>query len=315
MPTLNELLDRKADRLESVPNKFLSNIEKVQLQLIRDMQGVLATFDIDSNGNFEISESNMRKAAELDVKLREVLDRSEYAEAVTEFAREFNVQIDVNNAYFSQAFKGFETSEIGKMAVRQAQKNAVELLINTSIDSDFIIPIKQQIEQSVITGARFSETLEAIQLITTGDAEHDGKILQYSKQIAHDTFAVSDRSYASAVAEEMNAEWFKYSGGTIVTSRPFCVERHNKFFAKAEIEAWGSGEKTSGFQTPDSTGHWDGEMEGTNERTIFSTAGGYNCRHSIMAVSVFAVPKSQVERAIELGFYKPSEVELELLEL
>ncbi len=319
MPTLLEILEEKADRLESVPDKFLSNIQKVQIELLKEIEPIMASFDVDRDGNFVISEANMTRVAELDVLLREVLDRSEYAEAVTEFAKQFNVQVGLNDNYFSAAFKGFETSEIGKMAVRNAQRNAVDLLINTSVDADFIIPIKQQIEQAVVTGARFRETLDAIQLITTGDAEKDGKIMQYSKQIAHDTFAVADRSYAAAVAEQIGASWFAYSGGTINTSREFCVQRHNQYFCKKEIELWGAGKSTDGYKLPipgASDGYsWPGEMEGTNARTIFTTAGGYNCRHSIMAVSVFGVPQTDLKRAESLGYWKPTDDERELLGL
>lgn len=308
MPTLNELLAAKAERLESVPGKFASRVQVVQQQLLRDIEDILARFEVDSSGLFAVTESNIALAGELDVLLREVLDKSEYAEAVTEFAKQFNEQVSFNDAYFSRAFKGFETSELGLMIVRQAQKNAVELLINTSLDAEFIIPIKQQVEQAVITGARWRETLDILQQITTGDAEVDGKILAYSKQVAHDTFAVADRSYAAAVAEEINAQWFKYSGGIIKSSRPFCVERHEKYFCKKEIELWGSGEKTPGFQWPQS-GEWAGEMEGTDARTIFVTAGGYNCGHSIMPVSIFSVPLDAVKRAIDLGYYEPSDFE------
>ena len=314
MQTLLDLLAKKAQRLEDIPNKFLSNIQKVQLELLKSVEDVIATFNISSSGNFVVSKANMTKVAELDVLLREVLDRSEYGEAVTQFAKEFNVQVDFNNTYFSEAFKGFKSSEIGLMAVRNAQRNAVDLLINTSIDSDFIIPIKQQIEQAVVTGARFREVLDTIQQITTGDAQTDGKILQYSKQIAHDTFAVADRSYAAAVAQEIGADWFGYSGGTIKTSRAFCIERHNKFFSRKEIEIWGSGKATGDFLTPQG-GTWAGEMEGTNEKTIFATAGGYNCRHSIMAVSIFSVPIEDIKRAMSLGFYTPTDFEVKKLGL
>lgn len=314
MPTLNKLLEDKAARLESVPGKFASDIEKVQLELLKDVQVILASFDLDGEGNFIISEANVALAADLDVKLRQALDRSEYSEAVTEFARQFNVQIGVNDAYFTRAFKGFETSEIGKMIVAQAQKNAVDLLINTSLDSDFIIPIKQQIENAVINGARWKETISAIQDLVVGYTDEngkfkDGKILAYSKQIAHDTFAVGDRSYAAAVAEQVGAEWFKYSGGTIPNSRAFCVQRHNKHYCKAEIRLWGDGQKTPGYSLPEANGSWAGKMLGTNKDTIFSTAGGYNCGHSIMAVSISTVPKSDILRAMDLGYFRPSEFE------
>lgn len=312
MPTLRELLNEKAARLESVPDKLETRLITVQKELLKAVEELLSKFDIDRDGYFVVSQANFDLANELDVLLREVLDRSEYAEAVTEFAKEFNTQIGVNNAYFVEAFKGFEKSEIGELIVRQAQKNAVEILINSTPNTEFIYPIKQQIENAIVTGSRFRETLDNLQdwIIGYTDTEgtfKEGKLVAHSKQIAHDTFAVADRSYANAVAEEFNAQWFVYSGGVIKTTRPFCRERHNKYFCKKEIELWGAGTNTDTkeFKTPQQGG-WQGKMDGTDSRTIFVTAGGYNCMHSIMAISIFAVPKDQIQRAIDLGYFTPT---------
>jgi len=311
MPTLNEILEKKADRLEKIPDEFLTQVQKVQLQLVEKMQSVLAGFDFNKDGTFKITEANLDRAAEIDLELRQVLSDSEYEEAVTEFIRQFKVQIDINDYYFTQALDEFDGSAFGKKVVEQAQKSAINLLVEMAVESEFIQPVKDQITNAVVTGARFSDTFDAIRTALEGTPEKDGSLLHYAKQIAHDSFAVSDRSYSAAVAEEAGASWFKYSGGVIITSRPFCVERHNKYFCKKEIELWGEGKKTPDYQTPDITGHWDGEMEGTDKRTIFATAGGYNCRHSIMAYSVFAVPREDIVRAIDLGFYSPTKAVIE----
>lgn len=314
MPTVDQLLKAKSKRLETVPGKFVSQIEKVQSQLIRDVEVILALFDLDDDGNFLITEANMLRAVDMDVLLRQALDRSEYNEVVTEFAKEFNVQIGINDTYFSQAFKGFETSELGRLAVQSAQKNAVTLLINQSPDIEFVSAIQVQVEQAVVNGARFRETLDIIQQITTGNDQTDGKILAYSKQISHDTFAVADRSYSAAVAEQVGASWFKYSGGEIKSTRPFCAERFNQFFCKKEIEMWGDGIKTVGMQWPKG-GEWAGEMEGTNGKTIFSTLGGYNCLHNAVAVSIISVPIEDIQRAMSAGYYEPTDFEKEELGL
>jgi len=150
--------------------------------------------------------------------------------------------------------------------------------------------------------------------MAVGNDQGDGKIMRYSKQIEHDSFAVADRSYASAAAEQVGATWFKWSGSVIKTTRPFCEERHNQFFCKKEIELWGEGKKTEGYKWPQS-GAWAGEFPGTNARTIFSLAGGINCRHSVMAVSIFAVPIASIKRAMELGYYEPTKFEMEELGL
>lgn len=308
MPTLSELLAAKNKRLESVPDKFFSDMNKVQRQLLAEVTELLSKFQKDSQGNFILNNANLRLAADVDLRLREALERSEYTEFVTEFASEFNSQIGFNEDYFRKAFPFFESSELGNQIVRQAQRNAVQLLVNVSPDSDFIYPIKQQIEQAIVNNASFQETLASLTDFVVGDDQVEGKILHYAKQIAHDTFAVGDASYAAAVADEVGAEWYRYSGTEIKTTRPFCAERDGMYFSRKEIELWGDGKRTPGFQWPQS-GTWAGEMEGTNSKTIFTTRGGYNCRHSIMAVSVFGVPKEDIERAISLGYYTPSAFE------
>lgn len=306
MPTLLQLILTKNKRLESVPDAFLSGIDKVQKQLSKDVISLLSMFDQDAEGRFILNDKNLKLAQEVDLKLRESLQSSEYGEFVTQFAREFNTQVEFNDEYFKAAFPKFGTSELGKQIVSNAQTNAVNLLINTSPDAKFILPIKEQIELAITNNAGFDETITNLLLITTGDGVVDGKIMQYSKQIAHDSFALSDRGYSSIVATEMDAEWFFYSGSEIKTTRAFCAERDGQYFCLKEIEMWGMGLKTEGMKWPQN-GEWDGEMTGTNSATIFSTAGGYNCRHSIMAVSVFKVPLEVVKKAVERGYYEPSE--------
>jgi len=192
MPTLNELLQAKVDRLETVPDAFLTSMQKVEKELYQAVLEIISTLDIDANGFVEISTRNLDKVAMIDVRLREAMELSEYTEVVTEFAKEFNTQIVFNDEYFGAAFKGFEKSEIGEKVVKLAQKNAVELLVRMSPDADYILPIKQAIETAVINGARWRDTLDVIQEIAVGNEQVEGKIMRYSKQIAHDSFAVAD---------------------------------------------------------------------------------------------------------------------------
>lgn len=67
------------------------------------------------------------------------------------------------------------------------------------------------------------------------------------------------------------------------TTRPFCKARAGKFFHRSEVEAWASMD-------------WAGKMAGTDARTIFVTRGGYNCQHSLLPVSKFAVPAADRAR-------------------
>jgi hypothetical protein len=113
---------------------------------------------------------------------------------------------------------------------------------------------------------------------------------------------MTDRSYTQTIADEVGYNWFLYAGGLMKTTRQFCKERNGGYYHRNEVAEW-----------PQTAGDWNGKMYGTNESTIFVTAGGYNCQHSIMPVSVFAVPKADINRNIANGNFKPSAVESRLI--
>jgi hypothetical protein len=226
---------------------------------------------------------------------------SEYTSAVKDFAKEFDKQAKITNQIFRKGFD-FTDTKLQENLVKISKRSTSEILLDNIGDQRFSSLIAQEVEIAVSNGASFKDTVKAIRGLVEGDKEKDGKLLQYSKQIAHDQFAIADRSYTSAVADELDADWFFYSGNTIDSTREFCRKRHNKYFYYKEIEDWADEE-------------WDGKIDGTNEKTIYSTAGGYNCRHSIIPVSIFAVPKDVIRRNISNGNFNPSEALLEQLKL
>ncbi len=302
MPTLNELINDKNKPLDAVPNRFRSQMLLVQDDAYEQILVLLSKLDQDSQGNFILNKKNQSLLTEMDLLLKEIMNKTQYGEYVTELAKEFNVQMGRNDDYFKEAFPGFKPSEEARFIVKQAQSNAVDLLINTSLDSDFIHPVKESIELAVINRAGYRETMDNLAELIKGGEDATGKIEKYAGQIAHDTFAVADRSYTSEISEQYGAEWFYYSGAIIDTSREFCIERHDKYFYYKEIEDWAKLD-------------WAGKMKGTNEATIFSTAGGYWCGHSIMPVSIFSVPRFVIERNIKNGNFEPSEFEIKELGL
>lgn len=310
----------KVRRLTTVPDQFLAKIPKAERQVYDMVVQLLARLEV-RNGQYVISNRNLTIASEISQLLREVLLGSDYVKYVGEFAKEFDDQAVINNRLFEKAFPAYVPSELGKQVVNIAKRDAIDLLLNRASDSDFVAPLREVIEQSVINGAGYRETLDSIRTFIEGNDEVDGALLKYSKQIAHDSYAIADASYTSIVSEELDAEWFKYSGDEIASTRPFCAERDNQFYHYKEIEAWGAGETSLGrngtnerMQWPKS-GTWAGRIPETTAATIYSYRGGFQCRHSIMPVSLFAVPPEVIQRNIDSGNYVPTEKEKELLDL
>lgn len=294
--TLSEIIKLKTDRLSTIPDKLISEIEKVQKEVLPSVLEIINQLERDKSGMILLTEKNLALASNIRDQLRGVLLDSEYTKYISEFIHEFDVQSEVSNIYFKKAFEGFETSKVALQVVANQKKKATDLFINAIVDQAFAGSIADQVDNAISTNASFSETFKIIHDLVTGNDEVDGKLKKYSQQVAHDSFALSDRSYTSAATIDLGIEFYFYSGSEIATSRDFCIERHNHYYHKKEIESWGSLT-------------WAGQIEGTNAQTIFTTAGGWNCRHSIIPVSTSRVPREVLLRNIDNGNFKPTEFE------
>ena len=311
MPTLNQLIDEKTNRLSSVPDELLSGIEQAELKALKEIQGLLKEL-VTKDGYIVQSAQNLRIASEIIDKLKEVFFAGEYTEAVAKFALEFTNQTSLANEYFEKAFS-YVGSEFGIASVQLARDNAVKLLIEALPEAELFNPVKGVLENAVSSGARYADTLDA--LMPYFESKDGGALKRYATTYAHDAFAIADRAYMNVISEELELEWYKYSGGTVASTRKFCEERHEKFFHYKEIEGWVDGKRVDGERTPDNDGSWAGKIEGTSKETIYTYAGGWNCRHSIVPVSIAVVPKTVIQRNIESGNFVPSEFERKELSL
>jgi len=306
MASIDKLIKEKTKRLTSVPDRFLTDVEKIQKTLYPEIVELLKNLDTDKNGNIIINNNNLKITANLKQEIKDVIEDSEYVSAVNEFVLEFEDQAKLTDQLVSKGFDEFSRiRNVDKLLELNINKTK-DVLIGSIADTSFADAISNEVELAIANNSSYSETLQSLQTLVTGDDKLDGKLLQYAKQVAHDQFAISDRSYTSAVADSISAEWFFYSGSEIETTRPFCSERHNRYFHYKEISIWGNGGATEGMLYPDGNGNWAGKIPGTNTTTIYSTAGGYNCRHSIIPVSIEIVPEKDIQRAIDQGFYKPN---------
>lgn len=309
MATLKELIKAKNIRLEKIPDAFLSEVEKLQRKMFADLLSILDT--IDREGGFiKASAENIRKLSGIITEAKEELFGGDYVDISNEFIKEFDSQKLANDKIFTKEFTEFSGSDLADELLRKSKEDALQALLGSPLDTEFLQPLDKLLSDAIGTGAGWKDTVQNIRDFVEGNKDVDGRLLQYSKQIAHDSFAFSDRAYTNAVSDELESEWFFYSGGEIETTRCFCKTRLEKYFHYKEFEAWGRGENLGDCKSGDL---WAGAVPSTNEKTIFVYGGGFNCRHSIMPVSVFSVPADVIQRNLANGNYTPSEKELELV--
>lgn len=291
---------KRLERLDSVPEAYTKRVAKSQSELFRKVVALIESLE-RKNGDIVISEKNLTKVSTIINELRATLSSSEYFKATKSFIKEFNTQAGLVEADFKAI--DMMATDLSKAVFLSAKNDAIQSLLSESaLTQELMRPLQKTLNNAISTGASYHDTVDALRSITVGDSERLGKLHRYSKQIASDAFAVSDRNYSRSIAKENGAVWYRYLGGTIADTRDFCSQRDGNYYHENEVMEWADDD-------------WQGKISGTNSSNIFSNLGGYNCKHSLVAVSVFAVPSDVIQRNIENGNFEPTENEAKILGL
>lgn len=280
---IQRIVNAKVERLENIPLAFADRMVQIQRAKFSDILTLLDELDY-SGGNIVINQGNLLKIEQIVEQAKDLLTTGEFETVVGDLMLEFDAQAEITFGYFSAAFDGFEVPTIATEILQQKKREAIIDLLN-STDQYLTNPMRQALSNAVTSGASRKDVIDVFRLLIEGDADTPGRLERATRQIVSDTFALSDRAVTNVVSDSIGANWFLYAGGLMDTTRPFCKARNGNYYTRQEVQEWGS------------MGEWDGKMAGTDEKTIFVTAGGYNCQHSILPVSEAVVPNRFKENA------------------
>ena len=292
VPTaLERLLRERSRRLAEVPARLLRRVERVERDLLDRLLELLGSLERDGE-KILFSGANLDRVVAIRRELEQLLTGGEYARAVAEFAGEFTGQQQLTDRAFRLAFPEVTPSDLARQVLATSRRRAVDLLAGATVETNFLEPLADALTRAVTSGADWTDTLRELRALVVGDADYQAKLERHVKQVAWDSLAVADRTYAAAVARDLEVEWWYYSGGELPTTREFCAERRDRYWHTEEVRGWAALE-------------WDGKMDqATTADTIFSLLGGWNCRHTLMPVSWRVVPEEDLARAETAGYWQ-----------
>lgn len=302
MPSIESLIKKKTQALEEVPQQFVTRLQQTQQELLNEALKIVNSLDLDKSGVIKLTADNVNKLDKLNDKLKQVLNGDEYLGAVKELSTSIATQGKLSKKIIEQSFETTDFSAVNEMLLKQSRQVIASELTGTAVETPVLKPVQSVLQSAVSGGASLQETTKNLTKAIVGNAEKVGALEKYSGNIAYDSIANADRAYTTLLANETGAEWFLYAGGSIKSSRAFCIDRAGQYFHKKEIEAWGDGRVTVGITRPTETSaQWQGKNPNTNSATIFVYAGGHNCQHIIIPVPAAQVPLSVIERNIRTG--------------
>jgi hypothetical protein len=303
MSKFDDLVREKIAIIDRSPERFQSEVEKAQLQIWRDIQDQFDKLET-KNGQVIQSAKNLAIIDQIVQALNVATSTGEYMQAVRVFLGDFDQAAKITTELAKLIDKGLQPSAFSREVQLLYRSSAVRQLFTNPL-SNTSETLRADLISSIAAGSSFSEVLKSARAVVLGGPDTDGRMLANIKTVAATSIAVADAGYSAAINQQAGFQWFRYTGGEIDTTRPFCEQRNGKYFHKNEIEAWGAGRNAGDVGGIKKDGTWDGQIEGTTSSTIFTFRGGWNCRHQIIAVSISTVPKSVIDRNIANGNYKP----------
>lgn len=300
--TLDEIISQKLKNLDLVPDELISNYQKRQKAILKDVLTIVQSLDYDEDGNLKQTKGNYDKINSLSKKAeRGLLSDPKIVESVKSFSKSMDAQRTLNKKMFELSIRNFTDKQIFEVAYKNSKTIVLDNLKSSGINDVFTEPLRRLLNDNISTKASYGKLVDGLTDFVLGQDGKDPNLMKHVKQVAWDGYANTDAAYSNTLANAFGVDWFKYSGARLEDSRHFCAERKRGIFHRKEIEAWGRGIPTGDLTLP-SAGKWQGMAKDTNEYTIWIKRGGYRCVDAYIPMDVLNVPKDVIQRVRNEGF-------------
>ena len=281
---INEAINTSIDEFEGV-------LPLLQKRLVIQLKRALTALKLTSEGLIKPTTENIQLIQTIMDDLRGGLITRQYIKALDKYLATFNPILELNNKYFGLLVVNYIPS---KTRFAELSKQVIDLtkftMGQSGVWNNVMNDIQTLLTSNAASGGSYSDMLRTLTSQVRGTPQVNGYVEKYAKQLVTDSVMQYNRQMQSTIAADLKLEWYYYQGTVIKDSRPFCVERHGNYYHQKEVESWVNQK-------------WQGKIQATNENSIFTYAGGYNCRHSIIPVSQTVVPAADILRAKNLKYF------------
>lgn len=282
--------------LRTLDDSFQKRMERHKSGISREIQAYLAgAFATDDDGRITFTISNIRTTR---TGVRRVFDRFFRAEGIPLLSWLFKRLQQV----FAASRRMFSTM---KPVEQRKADSALALLMNRlgfNLTNGSLIAggylsqvfrmddVAAQVARDIIqllptrpTLARVRERLEQ-RFFSRGGG---GYLNAYFRRFTSDLLFQFDASTQRVMAEQLDLQYFEYSGTIIRTSRCFCERRVNRVYTTQYAEKWNKKQ-------------WKGKMK---DGDFFIDRGGYNCRHHLSYITAEQARRIMNGRNIKVNTY------------
>ena len=294
-------LDNAADSFDSIATKEQKKIYEEVITLAKELT-------TDGSGKVKQTIDNLKRLTQIKARLAALSKDKEWVAGIASFAKYFGILQQKQNAYFSSAFPEKTLSETAQkkneMMKQIAVQNTMDALIGDGLKANVTDKLNDILLRAVTTGTKFADLQEELRAHLLGKDGGQGAFSRYATTYAVTALSQYTGQYNKLMTDDLDTQWFMYTGSNIETTREFCqLLTAKKYIHRSEIPEILKG-NIDGQQCAiyPKTGLPYGMIEGTNEENFQCNCGGWNCRHQLVPVADAVVPAS-----LRAKFAKPTD--------
>ena len=278
--------------VDDTESKFGSVIDNAQKRMLNEVMAL--TKDLKtSNGRIMPTIENLKLINEIKTKLNKAVLSPEYQRGVKSLLQSFETIQAAQIGYFGDLTKGMKTTDKYNLVRKLAIENTASQLMESGIDANVTSKLKDMLLRSVTSGGMYSDLMGEVREFLTDTKNGKGALSRYAKTYTTTALNQFAGQTNKLITEDSGAEWFRYVGSDIETTREWCDKMTDKEYVHiSEFDEILKG-NVDGHKCEinPKTKLPKGMIAGTNENTLQVNCGGWNCRHALVPVLTFTVPK------------------------
>lgn len=273
-----ELISKQSDRLNSQIDKSQNRFYKILLSSFID------SLPVDEDGVLTPNINSHFLPQKLD-NLYDQFIEDDIAPIIGSFSLGVKKLLDANEDYFD-SIKPSNNHEEKKNSILRALGIGLGVTLGGSLIQSFFTDraLIGTVKALTMTAMSTGLTITAFKIAAKEVVlrQGGGLLKKLFEEKLPDPYVKIDRVIGNNYAVELKLNYAVYRGGTIGTSRDFCIERNNKVFSRNEIMKFGTPQDEWGGYDDKGTGEFQGKTDPYNP---LIDLGGYNCRHSFNWIS------------------------------
>ena len=280
-------------QIDKAGSGFDSVIDEAQKRMLKEV--INLTKDLKtSNGQILPSVENLKLISKIKGALTKAVVNKDYKAGVSDLIKSFDtIQAEQLNYLNSISNKAPELQKY-KLVKEMAIDNTVSQLTESGIDANVTSKLKDMLTRAVTTNANYSDLLGEVREFLTDTDKSAGALSKYAKTYTNTALSQYVGQNNQLITEGSGAEWFRYVGSDIKTTREWCDKMTDKEWVHISefpeiLKGHIDGHKCEIY---DKTKLPKGMIEGTTVANLAVNCGGWNCKHNMYPVMTLQVPKN-----------------------